>query len=116
VPRPLTATQNRLSGGSVGVGESEAFEIQVYDYRDPAMTTSDVARIGPGGQVAAMLVEWPAPPYFFRSGSVLVIYVGSEQRIVDLLSDMLGPPFAGGSASATPSPSPSPGPTVTRVS
>ena len=42
------------------------------------------------------VVEWVATPHFYSAGTLLVLYVGDEQRTLDALQRLLGPPFAGG--------------------
>ncbi len=87
-----------------GAGLPDGTELQLYDYRDPAMVTADVARIGPDGQPTSGPVEWARPPLFFRSGSVLALTFDRVQPLVDMLTEVLGPPFAGTSASGAPPP------------
>ena len=91
-------TRYRLSGA----GLPDATEIQLYDYRDPAMVTADVARIGPDGQPTSGPVEWSRPPRFFRSGSVIALTFDGAQPLADMLTELLGPSFAGGATSGAP--------------
>lgn len=42
------------------------------------------------------VVEWVATQHFYSAGTLLVLYVGDEQRTLDALERLLGPPFAGG--------------------
>jgi hypothetical protein len=99
-------TRYRLSGGAVPDGA----EIQVYDYRDLVALADDAARIGPDGQPTSGRVEWARPPRFFRSGSVLVLTIDGAQPLADMLTELLGPPFAGASATGAPPASPPPPP------
>jgi hypothetical protein len=95
-------TRYRLNGP----GLPDGIEIQVYDYRDPAMITADVARIDPDGQPNSGPVEWGRPPIFFRSGSVLALTFDGALPLVDTLTELLGPPFAGVSGVGAPPPPP----------
>ena len=95
-------TRYRLSIPNMPAG----IEIQVYDYRDPAMVTSDIARIGPDGQPTSGPVEWGRPPIFFRSGSVLALTFDGAFQLVDMLTELLGPPFAGAAGAGSPPPPP----------
>lgn len=45
------------------------------------------------------MVEWVEPPHLYGAGSLLVVYLGDKQRMLDALDLVLGPQFAG----ATPS-------------
>ena len=42
------------------------------------------------------VVEWVATQHFYSAGTLVVLYVGDEQRTLDALERPLGPPFAGG--------------------
>jgi hypothetical protein len=37
-----------------------------------------------------------APPHFFRSGKLIVLYVGANESILKVLQASLGAQFAGG--------------------
>lgn len=41
-------------------------------------------------------LPWDAPPHFFKSGSRLVLYNGSEKKVIDALAGLLGPQINGG--------------------
>ena len=101
-------TRYRLSGA----GLPDGTEIQLYDYRDAAMVTADAAKIGPDGQPASSAVEWGRPPLFFRSGSVIALTFDRAQPLVDMLSELLGPPFAGTAVPGSPPPATSPPPSA----
>jgi hypothetical protein len=51
------------------------------NYSDPASHTD-------------LLVDYAAPPHFYRMGKVIALYVGSDRAILRLLASALGPPFA----------------------
>ena len=91
-------TRYRLSGG----GLADGIEIQVYDYHDLEAAGTDVGQIGSDGQPKSGRVEWARPPTIFRSGSVVALTFDGGQTIVSLLSELLGPPFAGGAAPGAP--------------
>ena len=41
-------------------------------------------------------VDWMATPHFYRRGSLIVLYVGDDVATLQLLRDVAGPQFAGG--------------------
>ena len=47
------------------------------------------------GRDGGVLIEWAAPPHWFRTGAVLAVSVGSDERTLGLLTQVLGPQFAG---------------------
>ena len=49
-----------------------------------------------GGDYDGIIVDYAAPPHFYRSGQLIVTYVGTDARIMQLLAAVLGPPFTEG--------------------
>jgi hypothetical protein len=89
--------QLRIGGAGV-----PAAEIQSYDYdqadlgADAAQAVAeDTAQIGPDGNPATTKITWVAPPHLYRAERLVVIYTGSEPKVQQLLSELLGPQFAG---------------------
>jgi hypothetical protein len=41
------------------------------------------------------VVDWAAPPHWFRYGREIAVYVGSSSDVVDALGKVAGPQFAG---------------------
>lgn len=82
--------------------------IHVYLYQDAQVALADAQQIRPdGGQVAhktpngggeGSTIDWIAPPHFFHHNRLVVLYLGSDAAVLDLLSNALGPQFAGASA------------------
>ena len=73
-------------------------DVQVFEYPDEAAAALDAARIAPDGSglgpPTPTLVTWVAAPHWYRSGRLIVLYVGEDRAILDLLARVLGPPFA----------------------
>ena len=74
-------------------------DVQVFVYPDEAAAAADAARIAPDGSglgpPTPALITWVAPPHWYWSGPLIVLYVGDDLAILDLLGRVLGPPFAG---------------------
>jgi len=69
--------------------------VHVWEYRNSAEADAQVASVSPDGcEIGSSLVDWIGPPHFFRSTRLIVLYVGSEESLLLLLADVLGPPFA----------------------
>ncbi len=90
----------RLSGGAL----AQPARLAVYTYDDPALAAGDAGRVRPDtsfswtepdGNVKTISYAWVAPPHFFRQGRVLVLYTGTDPAVLTLLTDLLGPQFAG---------------------
>ena len=69
--------------------------VQVLDYGD----TDDpeaAAHISPdGSSIGTTMVSWVAPPHFFRTETAIVLYVGENPEVMEALTSVLGPQFAG---------------------
>lgn len=71
-------------------------EIQVFEYESSQALESEAAQVAAdGGSVGTTMIDWLAPPHFYKSGRILVLYIGDDPAILDLLSQLLGPQFAG---------------------
>lgn len=78
----------------------------VYAYGDELATQRDAATVAPDGYmitrrdmhghiVMHQVNDWAAPPRFYLRGSVIVISSGVDESTAQLLTNLLGPPFAG---------------------
>ncbi len=76
--------------------------LEVHTYADAATAQAVSQRVAPNGRVIRdqagenVAVEWLGTPHFFRSGPLIVVYVGTSPATLDVLTRALGPPFAGG--------------------
>jgi hypothetical protein len=76
--------------------------ISILDYEDETIAAKEAKFISTDGfrfesenGREIVNISWIAPPHFYQSGSIIVLYVGKEQETLDLLRILLGPPFAG---------------------
>jgi hypothetical protein len=71
-------------------------DVQVYQYPDPAQADAQAALISAdGGSVGTAKIFWAAPPHFFKTGRLLVLYVGQNPRVLEWLQAALGGQIAG---------------------
>lgn len=66
--------------------------VQVFEYPGEEAMEREAAQLTEGG---GPLVTWVDDPHFYKSGRILVLYVGSDPAILDLLENTVGPQFAG---------------------
>ncbi|HUE99887.1 MAG TPA: hypothetical protein VMN99_11575 [Anaerolineales bacterium] len=101
----------RAAGATVGPGDSveQAFfsvtgqiikvngaDVQVFEYESAEAMEAEAALVAPdGGSVGTSMVMWVATPHFYKLGRVLVLYVGEDAAVLDLLKSVLGEQFAG---------------------
>jgi len=71
-------------------------DVQVYEYQSAeAMETDAVQVSADGGSVGTSMISWMATPHFFKSGHILVLYVGDDPTVLEALKSVLGEQFAG---------------------
>jgi len=71
-------------------------EVQVFEYPSEEEALLAAGTISSdGGSIGTTMVSWIEAPHFFRSGSLIVLYVGEEDLVVETLKVVLGPQIAG---------------------
>ncbi|MDP9374898.1 MAG: hypothetical protein M3Q65_21105 [Chloroflexota bacterium] len=88
----------RVSGPAL----AQPAELQSFWYdpfklgMDPTQAAAeDAAAIAPDGTPPGGAPAWAGPPHFFRKEHALVLYVGDDPALLAILTDLLGPQFAG---------------------
>jgi hypothetical protein len=75
--------------------------VQVWEYISEGAAKRNSDRIGKDGSQIKMgfggaaIVDWIAPPHFYRKGNIIVLYNGVDETILATLETLLGPQFAG---------------------
>ena len=70
--------------------------VQVMDYGDGDALDVEAASISSdGSSVGTHMVTWVGPPHFFRTETAIVLYVGESPTVIEALTKMMGPQFAG---------------------
>jgi hypothetical protein len=71
-------------------------DVQVFEYPDEAAAEAEAAQVAPdGGSIGTTMVMWMDAPHFYKTGKLIVLYVGSDTAITGLLEPVLGQQFAG---------------------
>ena len=71
-------------------------QIQIYEYANEDDANAEAARISAdGGAVGNTMVDWIAPPHFYKKGQIIVLYVGTSTTVINILETTLGTQFAG---------------------
>ena len=100
-----------VAGATVEVGEpiSQVFfsregsilkvngaDVQVFEYESAEAMESEASQVAPdGGSIGTSMVTWMDTPHFYKAGRIIVLYVGSDEMVLDLLEKEMGPQFAG---------------------
>lgn len=71
--------------------------LQVFEYPTQVAAANEAERVSQDGMtIGSSKPSWMAPPHFFKRGTLIVIYVGNNQTILNILKATLGGQFAGG--------------------
>jgi hypothetical protein len=79
----LTAPGTVLDVSGAGIGPAS---LQSYDYPSAEAAAADMAAMTGGG----ISVMWMGPPHLFLRERAFVTYIGSDQALVSLLTEILG--------------------------
>jgi len=69
--------------------------VQVFEYADEGAAKADETRIGPDAGLDSSVIDWVPPLHLFQSGRLVVLYVSSKSGMLDILTQLLEPQFAG---------------------
>lgn len=90
---PISQPFFEPEGQVIGV---DGYEVQVFEYSSEEEALSAAETIASdGGSIGNTMVSWIEAPHFFRSGSLIVLYVGEKDAIVEALQGVLGSQIAG---------------------
>ena len=67
--------------------------LHIHAYPDTAVAQATAARIPPTADTG--MTDWVDVPHFFRCDSLIILYLGREQRVLEILETHCGAQFAG---------------------
>ena len=74
----------------------DGYEVQVFEFSNEGDAISAAETISAdGSSIGTSMVLWVEAPHFYRSGKLIVLYVGEQDTLVGALAAVLGPQFAG---------------------
>ncbi len=74
----------------------DGYEVQVFEFSIEQDAQSAAETISPdGSSIGASMISWVEAPHFYTSGKLIVLYVGEEDAVTDVLEVVLGSQFAG---------------------
>ena len=72
-------------------------EVQVFEYLNAAAADSEAELVSPdGASVGTNMITWVATPHFYKEERLIVLYVGDNEDLINILETILGSQFAGG--------------------
>lgn len=70
--------------------------VQVFEYADQAAAETEAALVSPdGSSIGTSMPFWVGPPHFYKASTIIVLYIGENSKVIDLLVSVLGAQFAG---------------------
>ena len=71
-------------------------EVQVFEFSSAQeMETAAETISSDGSSIGTVMISWVAAPHIYKSGKLVVLYVGDEDGVVQVLETVLGPQIAG---------------------
>jgi len=71
-------------------------DVQVFEFPGEEEVNAAVQSISQdGSSIGTTMVTWVAAPHFYRAGRLIVLYVGEDGGVIEVLDQVLGPQFAG---------------------
>jgi hypothetical protein len=72
-------------------------DVQVFEYVSKEEAFQEVMQVSAdGSSVDTTMITWIYSPHFYQSGKIIVLYIGNTPELVEILTEVLGPQFAGG--------------------
>ncbi len=82
-----------ITGRTIKAGGQD---IQIFEYAHGGAMAEDAGLVSPDGfSVGTTMLSWIDTPHFYKSGRIIVIYIGNDADIITRLEHILGPQFAG---------------------
>ncbi len=71
-------------------------DVQVFEYEDAATAEAEATLVSSdSSSVGTSMISWVAPPHFYKTEKLIVLYVGESESVTGALEDVLDPQFAG---------------------
>lgn len=71
-------------------------DVQIFEYPNAEAMENEATQVASdGGSIGTNMVMWMDAPHFYKSGRIIVLYVGSDEAVLSLFEQVLGPQFAG---------------------
>lgn len=67
-------------------------DVQIFQYVDENARQAESNKISKdGSSIGTNMVNWMEPPHFWVTGKIIVLYVGKNQEVIDMMSKIVGP-------------------------
>ena len=95
-PQALENKEDLILKGERYVLSFSGGELQLFAYRDPDGAARDLQTVSADGrQMGNLSVNWAQSPHFFLRDNVIVLYLGENGQVLDMLERLCGPQIRG---------------------
>ncbi len=71
-------------------------DLQVFEYENSEAMEKEASQVASdGGSIGTSMVNWVDAPHFYKSGRIIVLYIGNNETVLALLEKIMGKQFAG---------------------
>ncbi len=71
-------------------------DLQVFEFASEVEADAVAETVSAdASSVGTSMIFWVAPPHFYKAGRLIVIYVGSDSGVINILQEIMGSQFAG---------------------
>jgi len=71
-------------------------DVQVFEYSDRATAEAEATLVSPdGSSIGTSMPFWVGSPHFYKAGRIIVLYVGENAAVINVLESVLSAQFAG---------------------
>lgn len=71
-------------------------DVQVYEFHSESDAWAASLTVSEDGtEIGTSIIRWIDAPHFYTKGKIIVLYVGQNPEITNLLESLLGTQFAG---------------------
>jgi hypothetical protein len=96
VTQPRQGVKPIFPRGTLSLITLDGGSLQAYEYPDEATAQADASAISPDGRsIRGETIAWAATPRFYRTGKLIVVYLGEDDDVIDALEELADEPFAG---------------------
>lgn len=98
------ANKSILEGERVNITLNDSENMQVYIYESSDEAIEDAKRISldgfsytksEGDEGMTTTIDWIDNPHFYKIQNIMILYLGNDETILDILSDSFGEQIAG---------------------
>ena len=90
-----------VKGTQANIVKLNNADIQIYEYDSNNLMSNEAKQISSDGSSVKTAsgsitqIDWNSTPHFYSTGRIMVIYIGTDSQVINILTNILGTQFAG---------------------